>query len=58
MNFRRLDPDYSAEGKKGLERGAKAEESIWEEFADDPDRCARVAAAIMAGADLPELGNR
>lgn len=38
MNFRRFDPDYTAEGKVGLERGGKGDEEVWNEFAGDPDR--------------------
>jgi len=56
MNFRRLDPRYTAEGKTGLSRGAKAEESVWSEFADDAPRCQRVADAIMASLDDVEVG--
>jgi hypothetical protein len=48
MNFRRLDPEYTAEGKKGLTRGAKADEEVWVEFAGAPDRCRKVAQAIIA----------
>jgi 5-methylcytosine-specific restriction protein A len=54
MNFRRLDPQYTAGGKKGLTAGAKAEEEVWEEFAGDPHRCALVAKAITASLDEPE----
>lgn len=48
MNFRRLDPQYTSEGKKGLERGAEAEVEVWNEFAQVPDRCHAVASAIRA----------
>jgi 5-methylcytosine-specific restriction protein A len=56
MNFRRLDPQYTAEGKKGLTRGSKAEEEVWSEFANDPVRCRRVAEAIMATLEDPDVG--
>lgn len=56
MNFRRLDPQYTAEGKTGLGRGAKAEEEVWAAFAEDPVRCKQVAAAIVASLDDPEVG--
>jgi 5-methylcytosine-specific restriction enzyme A len=46
MNFRRFDPLYVAQGKKGLERGGKLEEDVWSEFADDPARLSRTASAI------------
>ena len=49
MNFRRLDPEYTAEGRVGLSRGGKDEEVVWTEFALDPARCARAADAIRAG---------
>jgi len=38
MNFRRFDPHFMSAGKKGLPRGAKEEEFVWNEFADDPER--------------------
>ena len=56
MNFRRLDPEYTKEGKKGLSRGAHGEEEVWAEFADDPARCSQVAEAIIASVDDPEVG--
>lgn len=56
MNFRRLDPLYTADGKTGLGRGAKAEEEVWATFAQDPLRCQQVAKAIMASLDDPEFG--
>ncbi len=46
MNFRRLDPQYTSKGKKGLTRGAKAEVDVWNEFHDNPARCHEVAQAI------------
>lgn len=56
MNFRRLDPQYTAGGKKGLEAGAQAEEDVWNEFADNPARCRAAAQAILASIDDPEGG--
>ena len=56
MNFRRLDPEYTSGGKKGLTRGAKGEEEVWAEFANDPGRCQAVAEAIIAALDDPEAG--
>jgi len=56
MNFRRLDPRYTAGGRTGLARGAKAEEDVWAEFAADPGRCQEVADAIIASLDDPEVG--
>lgn len=46
MNFRRLDPLFTSTGKKGLPAGSVAEEEVWNTFAADPEKCARVAAAI------------
>jgi 5-methylcytosine-specific restriction enzyme A len=55
MNFRRFDPKYTVEGKTGLVRGARAEEEVWKEFAEDPVRCRQVAEAIVASLDDPEV---
>jgi hypothetical protein len=52
MNFRRFDPQYTASGRHGLVRGAKAEEDVWREFSGDPHR--RQEAALRAHS----LGNR
>jgi predicted HNH restriction endonuclease len=51
MNFRRFDSDYTVEGKVGLTRGNKEEESIWAEFANEPSRLAAAVAAIRAGVE-------
>lgn len=48
MNFRRLDPDYTSDGKVGLTRGGKDEEEVWQEFAQNPGHCHQVALAIRA----------
>ena len=55
MNFRRLDPLYTADGKVGLVRGAKTEEEVWAEFAGDVLRCAKVADAIMESVNDPAI---
>ncbi len=57
MNFRRLDPTYTADGKKGLLRGAKGEESVWAEFSNNPSMCHQVAQAIVASLDDPTTQN-
>jgi 5-methylcytosine-specific restriction enzyme A len=54
MNFLRLDPQYTADGKTGLSRGAKAEEAVWTEFGGDVLHCRRVAQAIIASLDDSE----
>lgn len=48
MNFRRLDPEFTSAGRKGLSGGNKDEEVVWETFAADPARLAAVASAIRA----------
>ncbi|MEH6517278.1 MAG: HNH endonuclease [Halioglobus sp.] len=42
-NFRRFDPGYEG---SGLKRGAKLEEEVWNEFADDLAKLHKVAGAI------------
>jgi 5-methylcytosine-specific restriction protein A len=54
MNFRRFDPTYQSQGKSGLMRGNKLEEAVWADFAVDPDRLAKTAAAIKANLE-PEI---
>ena len=49
MNFRRIDPEYTSEGKKGLTRGNKDERVVWDLYANDPNELARVAQFIRAG---------
>jgi predicted HNH restriction endonuclease len=44
MNFRACDPEYTVDGKVGLERGSGIEEDIWAEFASDR---AGLAAAVF-----------
>ncbi|MDW3715482.1 MULTISPECIES: HNH endonuclease [unclassified Pseudomonas] len=52
-NFRRWDPDYIRDGKKGLEKGNKDEKLVWQEFAGDPSKLASVAAAIRNAIESP-----
>jgi 5-methylcytosine-specific restriction protein A len=54
MNFRRLDPQYTVNGRTGLGRGARAEEEVWAAVAQDPFRCQQVAEAIVRTLDDPE----
>lgn len=49
MNFRRFDPDYTADGKTGLTRGNQDEAHVWDKFAHDPKRLAEVAQFIRQG---------
>lgn len=46
MNFRRLDPAFTAQGKIGLSRGAKGEKDVWTRYAGDRRGLATAAAAI------------
>jgi 5-methylcytosine-specific restriction protein A len=56
MNFKRLDPAYTSQGKVGLSRGAASEQEVWDAFSSDPDQCARVARAILESLDDNEVG--
>jgi 5-methylcytosine-specific restriction protein A len=46
MNFRRFDPSYISQGKKGLQRGGKLEGDVWQDFAADPHKLKETANAI------------
>jgi 5-methylcytosine-specific restriction enzyme A len=46
MNFRRFDPVYISQGKKGVQRGGKLEEEVWNYFAEDTIELAQTAKAI------------
>lgn len=46
MNFRRFDPLYTKDGKKGLSRGNKDEEFVWADFASEPERLNKACSAI------------
>lgn len=37
MNFRSIDPSFTAAGKKGLTRGSKDEQVVWDLYAHRPD---------------------
>lgn len=50
-NFRRWDPNYIKDGRKGLAKGNKLEEGVWAEFAYDECRLAEVVAAIRTAVD-------
>jgi predicted HNH restriction endonuclease len=39
MNFRSLDPLFTAHGRAGLSRTGAKDRQIWERFSADPDRC-------------------
>jgi len=46
MNFRRLDPNYTSNGKVGLQRGGKQDEIIWNKFAKNPKQISQLAQTI------------
>jgi putative restriction endonuclease len=48
-NFSRLDPALKARGIRGLEHGAKGEEDVWNEFADNPESLAFESQVLLAG---------
>ncbi len=60
-NFRAIDPSYTSQGRKGLQRGGKGDSDVWVEFADNPGRLSAVADAIRTAvadgevAALPEV---
>jgi hypothetical protein len=58
MNFRRFDPNYTADGKVGLTRGNKEEEAVWNDFATDPVALAAAVAGIRAGVDGSEASKQ
>lgn len=45
-NFLRFDPDYKG---KGLERGSKLEEEVWNEFHNDKNKLHAIAQSIISG---------
>lgn len=53
MNFRRFDPEFTANGKVGLTRGGREEETVWTEFSSDIDRLRSTATAIRSAAGDP-----
>jgi hypothetical protein len=48
--FLALDPSYHG---KGLERGGRLEQTVWNEFSADRERLARLTAAIRLGHQTP-----
>src|SRR5207237_7516896 len=47
-NFARLDPALQARGVVGLQRGAKGEEEIWDEFRQRPEALAFESQQLLA----------
>ena len=52
-NFRRWDPEYVKDGKKGLAKGNKGEKLVWDEFVDSPSKLAAAVAAIRGAVESP-----
>lgn len=49
LNFRSLDPDYTATGKVGLHHTSRGDGEVWREFASDPIRLRETAQRLRAG---------
>ena len=49
MNFRRCDPSQLAKGNKAMERGAKLEQLVWNEWAGKGNKLREAASAIRLG---------
>ncbi|WP_278924537.1 HNH endonuclease [Pseudophaeobacter profundi] len=45
LNFRRLDQNHTA---RGLPRGSKDEEAVWNDYADRPDELRRTVVGILS----------
>lgn len=55
MNLRRLDPAFASEGRKGLSRGGKGEEEVWNDFYSRPDDLRAAAEAIRVNLASREI---
>lgn len=53
-NFARLDPALQARGIVGLQRGAKGEKEVWDEFREQPEALAFESQLLLA----KKLGKR
>jgi predicted HNH restriction endonuclease len=54
MNFRSIDPDYTAQGKTGLRKNNRDEYIVWNLFADAPAKLNDTVAAILRYTKLEE----
>ena len=58
-NFKRHDPEFTSAGKKGLSRGSKGEEAVWNEFSSNlpllRDTAASIRAAMMSDVVLADV---
>lgn len=55
MNFRRFDPIFLAQGKVGLQRGNKHEETAWNRYAGDPVALAEAVKLIRFAIDTDDV---
>lgn len=55
MNFRRLDPEYTGDGKAGLSQGSSGDVEVWKEFAHKPAECQGIAEAIVRAINDADL---
>lgn len=53
MNFRRHDPYFQEQGKKGLSRGASGEAGVWQRFATDLPGLRAAAQLIRSAVGTP-----
>lgn len=49
-NFQSLDPYYTSQGRKGLDRGSKADAELWGLYANDPQKLKAISTAIKQAA--------
>lgn len=57
MNFRRLDPKFTAGGRVGLRHGGKGDEDVWNYYMKSPELLKKTALAIRSNNSSPELQN-
>jgi 5-methylcytosine-specific restriction enzyme A len=50
MNFRSLDPSYTADGRTGLTGASSTDRKVWSEFEENPQQLALTAQSIRDGA--------
>lgn len=53
MNFRRFDPTFLQQGKRGMQRGGKLDALVWNEFANNRPALKEAAALIRETLDDP-----
>src|SRR5881296_256870 len=54
-NFARLDPALQKRGIRGMPHGAKGEEEVWREFAEDPEQLAFESEKLVAARSKKSL---